>query len=52
MPLAGEGAMLAISTLTGKPFPSVKIAFDVSMVIICLLYTSPIFKMPIGFLSL
>ena len=34
MPLAGEGAMLAISTLTGKPFPTVKIAFDVSMVII------------------
>ena len=37
MPLAGEGAMLAISTLTGKPFPTVKIAFDVSMVIISLI---------------
>ncbi len=29
--------MLAISTLTGKPFPTVKIAFDVSMVIISLI---------------
>lgn len=37
MPLAGEGAMLAISTLTGKPFPTVKISFDVSMVIISLI---------------
>ena len=37
MPLAGEGAMLAISTLTGKPFPTVKIAFDVSMVCISLI---------------
>lgn len=37
MPLAGEGAMLAIYTLTGKPFPTVKIAFDVSMVILSLI---------------
>lgn len=36
MPLAGEGAMLAISDITGKPFPKVKICFDVSMVVISL----------------
>lgn len=36
IPLAGEGAMLAISKVTKKPFPSVKVAFDVSMVTISL----------------
>jgi len=36
MPLAGEGTMLAISSLTGKPFPKVKIAFDTSMVCVSL----------------
>ena len=36
MPLAGEGTMLAISSLTGKPFPKVKIAFDISMVCVSL----------------
>ena len=36
MPLAGEGAMKTISDLTGVAFPRVKIAFDVSMVVISL----------------
>lgn len=52
MPLAGEGTMLAISTLTGKPFPSVKIAFDVSMVCIslitCLLFLHGLGSVGIG----
>ena len=52
MPLAGEGAMLAISTLTGKPFPTVKIAFDVSMVIIslstCLIFLHGLGSVGIG----
>ncbi len=37
IPLAGEGAMLAISKVIKKPFPTVKIAFDVSMVVISLI---------------
>ncbi len=36
IPLAGEGAMLAISKITKKPFPLVKIAFDVTMVAVSL----------------
>ncbi|WP_167957015.1 YczE/YyaS/YitT family protein [Anaerosporobacter faecicola] len=36
VPLAGEGAMLAISQVTKKKFSSVKLAFDISMVIISL----------------
>ena len=36
MPLAGEGAMQAVSTITGIAFPKVKIGFDCSMVIISL----------------
>ena len=36
IPLAGEGAMLAISRTIKKPFPTVKIAFDVTMVVISL----------------
>lgn len=36
MPLAGEGAMQAVSTITGIVFPKVKIGFDCSMVIISL----------------
>lgn len=36
IPLAGEGAMLAISKTIKKPFPTVKIAFDVTMVVISL----------------
>lgn len=37
IPLAGEGAMLAISRTIKKPFPTVKIAFDVTMVVISLI---------------
>lgn len=36
MPLAGEGAMLAISEVTKKPFANIKLIFDVSMVVISL----------------
>jgi uncharacterized membrane protein YczE len=37
MPLAGEGAMGAIATLTNVPFAKVKVCFDVSMVVISLI---------------
>ena len=37
MPLAGEGAMQAVSTVSGIPFPKVKIGFDISMVVISLI---------------
>jgi uncharacterized membrane protein YczE len=36
MPLAGEGAMQAVSAMTNIEFPKVKIAFDISMVVISL----------------
>lgn len=36
IPLAGEGTMLAISKLTGIKFSTVKIAFDISMVVVSL----------------
>lgn len=36
MPLAGEGAMLAIAQTLHKPFSTIKICFDVSMVILSL----------------
>ena len=36
IPLAGEGAMLAISQKYGKNFSSVKLVFDISMVVISL----------------
>lgn len=36
MPLAGEGVMLAVAKVTGKPFAIVKMFFDISMVIISL----------------
>lgn len=36
MPLAGEGAMKAVSDVSGIPFSRVKIGFDVSMVLISL----------------
>ena len=36
MPLAGEGAMLAIAQTLHKPFSTIKICFDVSMVIVSL----------------
>ena len=34
VPLAGEGAMQAVSQKTGIAFPRVKVVFDISMVII------------------
>lgn len=37
MPLAGEGAMKAVSDVTGIAFPKVKIGFDISMVAISLI---------------
>lgn len=37
MPLAGEGAMKAVSDVSGIEFPKVKIGFDISMVIISLI---------------
>lgn len=37
IPLAGEGAMAAISIVSGMPFEKVKICFDTSMVVISLI---------------
>ena len=37
MPLAGEGAMQAISDVSGIPFAKVKVAFDCSMVAVSLI---------------
>ena len=37
VPLAGEGAMLAISKVTKKPFSTIKLIFDISMVVISLI---------------
>jgi uncharacterized membrane protein YczE/cytidylate kinase len=37
MPLAGEGAMQAVSDVSGIAFPKVKIGFDISMVLISLI---------------
>ncbi|MBQ1392061.1 MAG: cytidylate kinase family protein [Lachnospiraceae bacterium] len=37
MPLAGEGAMQAVSDVTGIEFPKVKIGFDITMVCISLI---------------
>ena len=37
VPLAGEGAMLAISKVTKKPFSTIKLIFDASMVAISLI---------------
>jgi len=37
MPLAGEGAMKAVSDVTKIDFPKVKVGFDVSMVVISLI---------------
>lgn len=36
IPLAGEGAMQAITIVTGKPFHNVKICFDTTMVVVSL----------------
>ena len=37
IPLAGEGAMLAISQLSKKKFSTVKLAFDISMMVVSLI---------------
>jgi uncharacterized membrane protein YczE len=37
IPLAGEGVMQAVSTVTKIAFPKVKVAFDITMVIISLI---------------
>ena len=48
IPLAGEGAMLAISRTIKKPFPTVKIAFDVTMVVISLVTLHSLGSVGIG----
>lgn len=37
VPLAGEGTMLAIADISGKPFPKVKVMFDITMVCVSLI---------------
>lgn len=52
MPLAGEGAMQAVSDVSGIAFPKVKIGFDVSMVaaslITCLIFIKSFGSVGIG----
>ncbi|MDE6739218.1 MAG: hypothetical protein K2K07_08995 [Lachnospiraceae bacterium] len=52
MPLAGEGAMQAVSDVSGIAFPKVKIGFDVSMVtvslITCLIFIKSLGSVGIG----
>ncbi len=52
MPLAGEGAMKAVSDVTGIAFPKVKVGFDISMVVIslisCLLFIHGLGSVGIG----
>lgn len=52
MPLAGEGAMLAVSKVTGVKFSTVKIAFDVSMMgislVVCLALVHSLGSVGIG----
>ena len=52
MPLAGEGAMQAVSDVSGIAFPKVKIGFDVSMVtvslITCLVFIKSLGSVGIG----
>ena len=52
VPLAGEGAMLAISGVTQKPFPTVKMIFDSSMVLfsllVCLIFLRSLGSVGIG----
>lgn len=52
MPLAGEGAMKAVSDVTGIAFPKVKIGFDISMVVIslisCLVFIKSLGSVGIG----
>lgn len=52
IPLAGEGAMQAVSIVFKKPFPKVKIGFDVSMVVIsaitCLIFVHSLGSVGLG----
>lgn len=52
IPLAGEGTMLAISKLTGIKFSTVKIAFDITMVVVslvsCLVFLHSIGSVGVG----
>lgn len=52
MPLAGEGAMKAVSDVTGIAFPKVKIGFDITMVVIslisCLVFIKSLGSVGIG----
>lgn len=52
MPLAGEGAVKAVSDVTGVEFPKVKIGFDISMVLIsliaCLVFIKSLGSVGIG----
>lgn len=46
VPLAGEGTMLAVSEVTGIKFSTVKIAFDISMVVISFILCMAIIHSP------
>lgn len=52
MPLAGEGAMKAVSDVTGIAFPKVKVGFDITMVVIslisCLIFIKGLGSVGIG----
>lgn len=52
MPLAGEGAMKAVSDVTGIVFPKVKVGFDITMVVIslisCLIFIKGLGSVGIG----
>ncbi|MDE6748618.1 MAG: hypothetical protein K2K21_06090 [Lachnospiraceae bacterium] len=52
MPLAGEGAMQAVSEVSGIAFPKVKVGFDISMVVIslvtCLIFIKSLGSVGIG----
>lgn len=52
MPLAGEGAMQAVSDVSGIAFSKVKIGFDISMVtislIVCLIFIKSIGSVGVG----
>lgn len=52
MPLAGEGAMQAVSDVSGIAFPKAKVGFDISMVIIslvtCLIFIGSLGSVGLG----
>lgn len=52
IPLAGEGAMQAVSIVFNKPFPKVKVGFDIIMVVIsaltCLLFIHSLGSVGLG----